>query len=221
MFSRFIVIVNELEALGKTYTEVEKFMKILRSLPKKWETKVTAIQEAKDLTKLSLEELIGSLMTYEIELYNHQRVEENKKSIAFMALINDDEEEESESESDEDSMEEECTNEDANMCFMDLEEHQDEVNSNSNNFEFQYLKKLGFKNISLKKKISCWVLSQKMAQPVEPVEEPVDRLCSSDRPPVERCQKVSLSPDDLLFSVEVILCLVEVQLRPNGHLPSI
>ena len=74
-----------------------------------------------------------------------------------MASINDDddEEEESESESDEDSMEEECTNEDANMCFMALEEHQDEVNSNSNHFEFQDLEKLGFKNISLKKKISC------------------------------------------------------------------
>ena len=121
MFSRFIVIVNELEALGKTYTEVEKVMKILRSLPKKWETKVTAIQEAKDLTKLSLEELIGSLMTYETKLYNHQRVEENEKSIAFMASINDNEEEKSESESDEDSIEEECTNENVNMCFMALE----------------------------------------------------------------------------------------------------
>ena len=102
-------------------------------------------------------------MTYEINLNNHQRVEENKKSIAFMASINDDEKEESESESDEDSMEEECTNEDANMCFMALEEHQDEVNSNSNHFEFQDvlqelyfdLEKLGFKNISLKKNISC------------------------------------------------------------------
>ncbi|KAL6325967.1 hypothetical protein AAG906_038459 [Vitis piasezkii] len=138
MFSRFLMIVNELEALGKTYTEVEKVMKILRSLPKKWETKVTAIQEAKDLTKLSLEELIGSLMTYEIELYNHQRVEESEKSIAFMAITNDDEEEESESES-------------------------DEVNSNSNHFDFQdelqklyfNLEKLGSKNIPLKKKISC------------------------------------------------------------------
>ena len=76
-------------------------------------------------------------MTYEIELYNHQRVEENKKSIAFMASTNDDEEEESERESDEDSKEEECTNEDANMCFKALEEHEDEVNSNSNYNEFQ------------------------------------------------------------------------------------
>ena len=35
MFSKLMVTVNELEALGKTYTEVEKVMKILRSLPKK------------------------------------------------------------------------------------------------------------------------------------------------------------------------------------------
>ena len=79
MFFRFLVIVNELEALGKTYTEVEKVVNILRSLPKKWETKVTTIQEAKDLTKLSLEKLIGSLMTYEINLNNHKKIEENKK----------------------------------------------------------------------------------------------------------------------------------------------
>ena len=98
---------------------------------------MTAIQKAKDLTKLSLEELIGSLMTYEINLNNHQRVEENKKSIAFMASINDDDEEESEIKSGEDSMEEECTNEDVNMCFMTLEEHEDEVNSNSTIISFK------------------------------------------------------------------------------------
>nr|CAN70892.1 hypothetical protein VITISV_039825 [Vitis vinifera] len=66
MITRFTDIVNGLEVLGKTYKESEKVMKILRSLPSKWHTKVTAIQEAKDLTKLPMEKLIGSLMTYEI-----------------------------------------------------------------------------------------------------------------------------------------------------------
>ena len=78
-----------------------------------------------------------------------------------MASTNDDEMEESES--DEDFMEEESTNEDANMCFMALEEHEDEVNSNSNYNEFQDvlqelyfdLAKLELKNVSLKKNISC------------------------------------------------------------------
>ena len=68
MIARFTDIVNGLEVLGKTYKESEKVMKILRSLPSKWHTEVTAIQEAKDLTKLPMEELIGSLMTYEINL---------------------------------------------------------------------------------------------------------------------------------------------------------
>ncbi|RVW92987.1 hypothetical protein CK203_032799 [Vitis vinifera] len=56
---KFTDIVNGLEGLGKTYKESKKVMKILRSLPLKWHTKVTVIQEAKDLTKLPMEELIG------------------------------------------------------------------------------------------------------------------------------------------------------------------
>ena len=79
-----------------------------------------------------------------------------------MASINDDEEEESESESNKDSMEEECTNEDANMCFVALEEHEDEVNSNYNHFEFQDvlqklyfdLEKLDFKNSCLQNELN-------------------------------------------------------------------
>ena len=35
-------------------------------------------------------------MTYEINLNNHKKVEENKKNITFMASTNDDEDEESE-----------------------------------------------------------------------------------------------------------------------------
>ena len=79
MITRFTDIVNGLEAWGKTHKESEKVMKILRSLPSKWHTKVTAIQEAKNLTKLPMEELIGSLMTYEINLAKKQQEGENKK----------------------------------------------------------------------------------------------------------------------------------------------
>ena len=39
----------------------------------KWEAKVMAIQEVKDLTKLPLEELIWSLVTYKINLNNHKK----------------------------------------------------------------------------------------------------------------------------------------------------
>ena len=43
MITRFTDIVNGLDALGKTYEELEKVMKILRSLPSKWDAKVTVI----------------------------------------------------------------------------------------------------------------------------------------------------------------------------------
>ena len=86
MFTRFIDIVNGLEALGKAYKEFEKVMKILRSLPRKWEAKVTTIQEAKDLIKLPLKELIRSLITHDIIMKSHQDVEHKKENrIVFKA----------------------------------------------------------------------------------------------------------------------------------------
>ena len=80
MMTRFIDIVNCLEALGKTYKESEKVMKILKSLPTKWDAKVIAIQKAKDLTKLSLEELMGLLMIYEITMTKKQDSKDKKKN---------------------------------------------------------------------------------------------------------------------------------------------
>ncbi|WJZ95219.1 hypothetical protein VitviT2T_014004 [Vitis vinifera] len=96
MITRFTDIVNGLEVLGNTYKESENVMKILRSLLSKWHTKVIAIQEAKDLTKLPMEELIGSLITYEISLAKKQQEDEDKKkkSIALKATTKEEEEKE-------------------------------------------------------------------------------------------------------------------------------
>ena len=70
-------------------------MKILRSLPSKWHTKVIAIQEAKDLTKLPMEELLRSLMTYEISLTKQLQKSEDKKkkSITLKATTKEEENE--------------------------------------------------------------------------------------------------------------------------------
>jgi len=87
MFTRFTNITNSLKGLGKEYSTSENVRKILRCLPKNWEAKVTAIQEAKDLTKLSLEELIGSLMTHEITIKENMEDEsKKKKSIALKSI---------------------------------------------------------------------------------------------------------------------------------------
>ncbi|GAV69681.1 LOW QUALITY PROTEIN: zf-CCHC domain-containing protein/UBN2 domain-containing protein, partial [Cephalotus follicularis] len=89
-------IINSLKNLGKSYSNQELVRKLLRCLPKSWTPKVTAIEEAKDLSTLPLEQLLGSLMTHETTMKNHENVEvKKKKSIALKAS-------KEESESDED-----------------------------------------------------------------------------------------------------------------------
>ena len=93
MFTRFTDIINGLKSLGKVYPNNEQVRKILRSLPKAWEAKVTAIQEAKDLNTLALDELLGSLMTY--ELTQKQRAQDDeetkRKPVAFKSTTQEDE----------------------------------------------------------------------------------------------------------------------------------
>ncbi|GAV66027.1 zf-CCHC domain-containing protein/UBN2 domain-containing protein, partial [Cephalotus follicularis] len=71
-------ITNSLKNLGKSYSNKELVRKILRCLPKSWTPKVTAIEEAKDLSTLPLEQLLGSLMTHETTMKNHENVEVNR-----------------------------------------------------------------------------------------------------------------------------------------------
>ena len=58
ILDRFMNIINWLKALVKTYVNRETVKKLLNSLPKFWEAKVTTIEESKDHNTLSLDELI-------------------------------------------------------------------------------------------------------------------------------------------------------------------
>ncbi|CAM8902304.1 unnamed protein product [Rhodiola kirilowii] len=64
--TRVLELSNEASALGKPIDEERLASKILRSLPPRFAMKVTAIKEMHDITKLKLDELMGSLRTYEI-----------------------------------------------------------------------------------------------------------------------------------------------------------
>ncbi|KAH9716703.1 hypothetical protein KPL71_021554 [Citrus sinensis] len=85
IYTRFTDIVNTLGALGKTFSNSEKVKKIIRSLPKEWRPKRTAIEEAKDLNILPIDDLIGSLISYEEDLAAERGNEEKKKNIALKA----------------------------------------------------------------------------------------------------------------------------------------
>ena len=92
MFTRFTDITNCLKNLDRIYTNSDNVRKILRSLPRTWEAKVTSIQEAKDLNTLPLEELLGSLMTHELMVQQKSEEEsKRKKTIALKATFENEE----------------------------------------------------------------------------------------------------------------------------------
>ncbi|GKE24875.1 zf-CCHC domain-containing protein, partial [Tanacetum coccineum] len=64
-FAKFNTIITSLKALDEGFSSKRYVRKFLRALHPKWHAKVTAIEESKDLTSLSLDELIGNLKVYE------------------------------------------------------------------------------------------------------------------------------------------------------------
>ena len=75
MITRFTDITNSLVALGKEYTQVEMVRKALRALSSNWEKKTTTIKEAKNLSTLTMENLDGNLMAYEVQLQDRKKDE--------------------------------------------------------------------------------------------------------------------------------------------------
>ena len=68
--------------LGEKTKDSKVVRKILRSLPKRFRAKVTAIKESKDLDEIKIQELIGSLQTYELGLPSHKP----SKSLALKTI---------------------------------------------------------------------------------------------------------------------------------------
>ena len=61
-------IVNFAFNLGETIPEPKIVRKVLKSLPKRFHAKITAIEESNDINKIPLTELVGNLQTYELGL---------------------------------------------------------------------------------------------------------------------------------------------------------
>ena len=61
-------IVNSAYNLDEIYDQPKIFRKILRSLTENFRSKVTAITESKDVDSIPVDELVGSLQSYELDL---------------------------------------------------------------------------------------------------------------------------------------------------------
>ncbi|GJR60332.1 hypothetical protein Tco_1502494 [Tanacetum coccineum] len=87
-FARFNTIITSLKALDEGYSSKNYVRKFLRALHPKWRAKVTAIEESKDLTSLSLDELIGNLKVHEMIIKKDSEIIKAKverKSLALKA----------------------------------------------------------------------------------------------------------------------------------------
>nr|GEV52776.1 alpha/beta hydrolases superfamily protein [Tanacetum cinerariifolium] len=87
-FARFNNIITSLKALDEGYSSKNYVRKFLRALHPKWRENVKAIEESKDLTSLSLDELIENFKVYEMIIRKNSKIVKAKvkrKSLALKA----------------------------------------------------------------------------------------------------------------------------------------
>ncbi|GJY37278.1 zf-CCHC domain-containing protein [Tanacetum coccineum] len=75
-----------IKALDEGYSSKNYVRKFLRALHPKWRAKVTAIEESKDLTSLSLDELIGNLKVHEMIIKKDSKIVKAKGERRSLAL---------------------------------------------------------------------------------------------------------------------------------------
>nr|GEZ15176.1 serine/threonine protein kinase SRPK1 [Tanacetum cinerariifolium] len=87
-FARFNTIITSLKALDEGYSSKNYVRKFLRALHPKWRAKVTASEETKDLTSLSLDEFIENPKVHEMIIKKDSKIVKAKvkwKSLALKA----------------------------------------------------------------------------------------------------------------------------------------
>ncbi|GJR21412.1 zf-CCHC domain-containing protein [Tanacetum coccineum] len=88
-FAGFNTIITGLKALDEGFSSKNYVRKFFRALHPKWRAKVKAIEESKDLSSLTLDELIGNLKVHEVIMEKDSEIYRGKKkrvkSIAFKA----------------------------------------------------------------------------------------------------------------------------------------
>ena len=86
LVGRMNAFINALKNMGKEYLTLELNRKLLNALSSEWKIKVIAIEKAKNLTTTPLDEIVGSLLTHEMnEARRKEGTIKKDKSIALQA----------------------------------------------------------------------------------------------------------------------------------------
>ncbi|GJU59732.1 hypothetical protein Tco_1237498, partial [Tanacetum coccineum] len=85
-FARSNTIITSLKALDEGYSSMNYVRKFLRALHPRWRVKVTTIRESKDLTSLSLEELIENFKVHEMIIKKDYEIVKAKGERKYLTL---------------------------------------------------------------------------------------------------------------------------------------
>ena len=78
-------VVNVIRGLGGKLKEKEVVSKVLRTLPMRYDPKVSTLEERDDLKKVTMDELHGILTAYEMRTWQNGF---SRKEVAFKASLN-------------------------------------------------------------------------------------------------------------------------------------
>ncbi|GJW24180.1 hypothetical protein Tco_0037991 [Tanacetum coccineum] len=84
--AKFNTIITSLKALDEGYSSKKYVRKFLRALHPKWRAKVMMVEESKDLTSLSLDDLIRNLKVHELIIQKDFEIVKGKGERRSLAL---------------------------------------------------------------------------------------------------------------------------------------
>ncbi|GMI72170.1 hypothetical protein HRI_000886300 [Hibiscus trionum] len=87
--NRVKAVANEIKRNGESLDEVRVMEKKLRSLIRKFDYVVVAIEESKDLSKISLDELVGSLQAHEHKMKQNEDFKNLEQALQSKMNINE------------------------------------------------------------------------------------------------------------------------------------
>nr|GEY92069.1 retrovirus-related Pol polyprotein from transposon TNT 1-94 [Tanacetum cinerariifolium] len=90
IYDRLQKLISQLEIHGKTISQEDLNMKLLRSLPSEWKTHTLIRRSKPDLETLSMDDLYNNLKIYEAEVMGSSSTTQNTQNVAFVSSNNTD-----------------------------------------------------------------------------------------------------------------------------------
>ncbi|GAA0173866.1 hypothetical protein LIER_41611 [Lithospermum erythrorhizon] len=88
--TRLKMVTNEMKMNGESLDDVCVMEKLLRSLTRKFDYVVTSIEESKDLSTISINEIVGSLQAHEQRMNQYDDTDNLEKASQSKVSISED-----------------------------------------------------------------------------------------------------------------------------------